>query len=367
MKKGVRRNPNALYSFREVLTPAECEQYEKVLHAYEARRLGSKNHQETSFRRDVNIINGFIVFSGVAPWNWDENDFDLWCEFIGVTQKMAMSTQRSYQTAIRVFLKFVVENHRLREEIKKLCGHYPVQICTSDNCIPHLLEREICKDMPSFSHEDIDIFFATISEQIAECKRFHAKAFQSFRRDKAMFATIYTGNLRACEAVRLSINSFQEEPFIKELKKFAYMNVWGKGSNGSGERFREVPVTDIEYPEVMEWYCQRVRPWYLEQADPNETALFLSERGKRISYPALRKRFNEIVTLAGLDGKNYTLHSFRRAGAFHDTCNMDMQTVQHKMGHHFFATLCGYLPSKDPYMREEHYNAIKRQLKKRRR
>jgi site-specific recombinase XerD len=370
MKAGTTRHELSLFSFQETLTPKDCELYERILHAWEARRRGAKNHTEASFKHDVGIVNSFITFSGVAPWNWSEEDFDEWCYFIGVEKGLAMSSQRSYQTAIRMFLKYITESHKFRDEIKKATGHYPVQICTTDNCIPHTVTREIEKDKPSFNHGEINKFFDTIDEQILECLKYEKmsnqrlKAKHSFQRDKAMFATIYAGALRASEVVLMNEFSFEEEPMSPELGDYGYMSVMGKGSKGSGKRAGVVPVTDIDYPAIIDWYLNSIRPWYLLRADPNEVALFLSERGKRISYIALRKRFNEIIDLAGLNQKNFTLHSFRRASLFHDSCNMSIQAVKEKGRHVNIETTIGYFPQKDPYVRSEYALAVRQQLQR---
>lgn len=368
MKRGTKRSELSLFNYKNVLTPLDIKLYESILHAWEARRRGSKNHTEESFKRDVGIVNSFIIFSGVAPWNWTEEDFDEWCSFLNVEKGFAMSSQRSYQTAIRMFLKYVTESHKFRNEIKMATGHYPEQICTVENCIPHLVERELAKNKPGFSHAEIDLFFATIDEQINECLRYEKlsnqrlKAKHSYQRDKAMFATIYAGDLRASEVKLMNEFSFEEEPESPELGKYGYMDVMGKGAKGSGKRPGTVPVTDIDYPAIIDWYLKIVRPWYLLRADPNEDALFMSERGKRISYADMRKRFHIILDLAGLTKKEFTLHSFRRAGLFHDSCNMPLTAVKEKGRHVDVKTTFGYFPQQDPYLSTEYALAIRRQL-----
>jgi site-specific recombinase XerD len=370
MKKGAKRTENALYSYNNVLNPKDCELHQRILQAWEARRRGAKNHKEESFKRDVYIVNNFILFSGQPPWKWTEGDFDDWCYHNGVVQKHAMATQRSYQSAIRNFLKYVTESHRFRDEIKRLTGRYPEQICTSDNCIPHMVERELDKSKPSFSHAEIDQFFGSIQEKIAECVRYEKHSGQSlkskhaFQRDMAMFATIYEGCLRASEAILMDETSFVEEPLTPELKEYGYMEVQGKGARGSGKRWRNSAVTQIQYVDLMNWYLDDVRPWFQLRADPNEDALFMSERGDRISYANMRARFNDIVDLAGLSKKNFTMHAFRRAGLFHDSCNMSVPAVQSKAGHVDIRTTVGYFPEKDPYLRDEFAEVIRKQLQR---
>ena len=153
--------------------------------------------------------------------------------------------------------------------------------------------------------------------------------------------------------------SFVEEPLTPELEEYGYMEVQGKGARGSGKRWRNSAVTQIQYVDLMNWYLDNIRPWFQLRADPNEDALFISERGNRISYANLRARFNEIVDLAGLSKKNFTLHAF-----FHDSLNMSVPAVQSKAGHFRMDTTVGYFPEKDPYLRDEYSQVIRKQLKR---
>lgn len=132
IKRGTKQSEPLLFNYKNVLAPQDCELYESILHVWEAYMRGAKRHTEAAFKHSVVIVNNFIAFSGVAPWNWTEKDFDKWSIYLNDEKRFSTSNVWSYQIAIRLFLKYVTENHKLLHEIKKATGHYPKQICTAD-------------------------------------------------------------------------------------------------------------------------------------------------------------------------------------------------------------------------------------------
>ncbi len=133
-------------------------------------------------------------------------------------------------------------------------------------------------------------------------------------RDRALFELIYSCGLRISEAVELSV----ERVFLAER----LIRVQGKG-----ERERLVPMGE----HARHWLVR-----YLEEARPrlvrgSVSALFLNNRGQKLSRKGMWKRFREIAGRAGVDAKVHTLrHSFAthllEGGA-------DLRAVQELLGH----------------------------------
>ncbi len=133
-------------------------------------------------------------------------------------------------------------------------------------------------------------------------------------RDRALFELIYSCGLRISEAVELSVDRvFLAERLIRV--------------QGKGEKERLVPMGE----HARHWLGR-----YLEEARPKlarrpVAALFLNNRGQKLSRKGMWKRFREIAERAGVDAKVHTLrHSFAthllEGGA-------DLRAVQELLGH----------------------------------
>ena len=144
-------------------------------------------------------------------------------------------------------------------------------------------------------------------------------------RDRALFELIYSAGLRVGEVVALD----RTRLYLSQ----ACVRVLGKGS-----RERIVPVGE---PAVA-WlgrYLDEARPHLLRRAagaGAATDAVFLNQRGGRLSRKGIWKRFQGICLGAGLDAKVHTLrHSFAThllAGG------ADLRSVQELLGHADLAT-----------------------------
>ena len=349
---------------REMGLPArEATLFNEMLDAYQARRLGSLRHMAKSVARDIGVIFDFLRFTGKAPWSWDENDFDRWFNDLGVIRKLAVPSQRQYQIIIRKFLEYLVENVRFNNEARRLFDKSIRQICTRDNCVPHNVEREMAVERRAFTHQEIDKLFGTLDKMIEEAYRFTgSKDLHPLQRDKAFFYTMYIGGLRISETIRLDDNSFHENAEFPEFGKHGFFSVLGKGSKGSGPRHRLVPITHIDLPPLLKWYETEIRPHFQRHANANETAYFISERGRRVTLSGMEARFQHILRCAGLDGRNLVPHSLRHSSVTHEAMRLSPEAVRRKHGHAYQSTTQGYYDVPDDYVRDEYNKAIRAQL-----
>lgn len=335
----------------------------EMLDAYHARQVGSRRYEKKTYARDLSVLQDFLRFSGAPPWRWTEQDFESWCRHLGLERELAPSSQRHYQSTIRGFLKYLIENVKFRNEVRRLYGIDLVQICTEENCIPHVTERELRKERRAMTHEEITTFFKATDAAIGEAHRFGSKNFRPLQRDKAMFFTIYVAGLRISEALGMKTHSFYPNPQLPELGDFGFASVMGKGSRGSGPRFRSVPIDHIGLPPMLKWYLDKVRPYFLVNADPNEDALFLSERGRRLAVSTLEARFQALIEAAGLAGLNLTPHCLRHAAVTHGSmASMSGEALRRKVGHAFLATTQGYTHLPDEFVGQEVTRFVERQF-----
>ncbi|MBN1836221.1 MAG: tyrosine recombinase XerD [Spirochaetales bacterium] len=134
-------------------------------------------------------------------------------------------------------------------------------------------------------------------------------------RDRCLFELIYSCGLRVSEASELTLDRY--------FPKARVLRVFGKGS-----KERLVPVGEVA-ARWLEEYLREGRPALL--GGRREKALFVNQRGQKLSRKGMWKRFKSYAAAAGLEGKVHTLrHSFAthllEGGA-------DLRSVQMLLGH----------------------------------
>ena len=136
-----------------------------------------------------------------------------------------------------------------------------------------------------------------------------------FIRDLAIFELIYSSGLRLAELVSIDINDID----LGQLQLVV---------TGKGEKTRHLPVGTKARDAIKRWL--KVRGNY----DKNQnTALFLSKLGKRISPRNVQARLNQLVKRQSL---NQTLspHTLRHSFATHMLeSSGDLRAVQELLGH----------------------------------
>lgn len=134
-------------------------------------------------------------------------------------------------------------------------------------------------------------------------------------RDRALFELIYSCGLRVGEAVSLSV------PDIHFAEKLILVK-------GKGNKERLVPFGNA----AETWLRQ-----YLETARKTlvgtriSAALFINNRGTRLSRKGIWKRFQDIEILSGVEAK---IHTLRHSFATHLLAGgADLRSVQDLLGH----------------------------------
>jgi len=139
-------------------------------------------------------------------------------------------------------------------------------------------------------------------------------------RDRAMFELFYSSGLRLSELTGLDLNDVNLQS--------AEAQVTGKGS-----KTRIVPVGRQALDAVQAWLPQR-QPL----ARDNTAALFISQRGTRLTPRSVQLRLNRWALQAGL-GQHVHPHMLRHAFATHVLQSSgDLRAVQEMLGHASIST-----------------------------
>ena len=134
-------------------------------------------------------------------------------------------------------------------------------------------------------------------------------------RDRAILELLYSSGLRLAELIDLNLGDVDMHD--------ATVRVTGKGNKD-----RIVPVGRHALKALRQWYTTRG-----ELADADETAIFVSNRGTRISARSVQARVKHWAKQQGLDANVYP-HLFRHSFATHVLeSSHDLRGVQELLGH----------------------------------
>ena len=134
-------------------------------------------------------------------------------------------------------------------------------------------------------------------------------------RDKAMMELFYSSGLRLAELVSVDLNQINQQD--KSLLVV-----------GKGNKSRLLPVGKMALIAINDWL--KVRDYL---ANPQEKALFVSKRGKRISHRAVQQRLKQQAEKQGSIQKLHP-HLLRHSFASHLLeSSADLRAVQELLGH----------------------------------
>jgi integrase/recombinase XerD len=136
-------------------------------------------------------------------------------------------------------------------------------------------------------------------------------------RDKALLETLYATGMRVTELVNLNVDDVDL--------------VNGTVTCGSGsKRRRTVPIYD-KAVQALQRYLRTSRHHLL--VDPDEPALFLNHRGRRLTRQGLWLIIKEYVQWVGIDS-HVTPHTLRHSFATHLlNAGAGLKEVQERLGH----------------------------------
>jgi integrase/recombinase XerC len=134
-------------------------------------------------------------------------------------------------------------------------------------------------------------------------------------RDRAILELLYSSGLRLAELVDLNLGDVDMHD--------ATVRVTGKGNKD-----RIVPVGRQALKALRQWALTRA-----DLAGAGETALFVSNRGARISHRSVQSRVKHWAKRQGIDANVYP-HLFRHSFATHVLeSSHDLRGVQELLGH----------------------------------
>jgi len=249
------------------------------------RRLSP--HTINSYRRDLVCLTDFCEREGIDDWP-SLRDMHL-RRFAALSHAGGLSP-RSVQRRLsgaRSFLNFLIRENRLKQN-----PGADISAPRAPRNLPDTLDIEQVARLLSISGDDP-----------ITC------------RDRAILELLYSSGLRLAELVGL-------DPADLDLDD-GTVRVTGKGS-----RMRIVPVGRKARSALRDWLA--VRP---DLALADEPALFVGQRGRRISPRVVQRRVRHWALKSGLPKRVYP-HLFRHSFATHMLeSSRDLRGVQELLGH----------------------------------
>ncbi|WP_162577750.1 tyrosine-type recombinase/integrase [Variovorax sp. PBL-H6] len=313
-----------------------------------------------TIKGDENLVLLFLNHARALPGQLRPEHFERWSNHLYLERGVVASSQRTYQTAVRVFFDYLLREPRFKADIRQTLGVELVQVSTPENSIIHRRERELERNNSrrSFTEAEAATFLERIDLEMALAYQQGSKGVRAHQRNKAMFGSTLEMGLRADEVLGLDTDSFEPNPEQPAMGDFGIVRVFGKGS-----KWRQVPILKVALSHALAWYMEHVRPNYLAKAAPGEKAMFLSEQGKRLSYSAFHREFRRIIELAGLPIE-LVPHCLRHTSmSSDDMSGLSLESNRQRHGHAHGSTMQVYIHHPDAYIRGAFNAAIARNLK----
>lgn len=144
--------------------------------------------------------------------------------------------------------------------------------------------------------------------------------------NRAMFELLYSSGLRVSELTALDFQYFGDKHH--QSKAFLKLDESEVEVTGKGGRIRTVPVGGPALEALRAWLA--IRPTL---AEPGESALFLSERGTRMSPRVVQLRLKHHAQALGIQARVHP-HVLRHSFASHVLQSSgDLRAVQEMLGH----------------------------------
>lgn len=152
-------------------------------------------------------------------------------------------------------------------------------------------------------------------------------------RDQAMFEILYSSGLRLAELVSLDTRYLREEGY--ESVSWLLLDEGDLIVRGKGGKTRRLPLGGKAIDAIGRWLQVReqfIQPHTIAYANWR-AALFLGERGKRVSPRVVQLQLNKLAQRAGLPVSVHP-HSLRHSFASHMLQSaQDLRAVQELLGH----------------------------------
>src|SRR2546421_3676491 len=287
--------------------------FQAMVEGWETQQRARGLRAHTISGRSV-LVRRFGSFTNAYPWQWRPADAE---DFIAGLRSgprpIAVSTARQYEMTLQMFCQYVTDPHYGWGPVcLERFGSAPAQILHEWNTVRHVTEFEGQPHRRPLTYDEVQALFDAADGLAEEVRARRRKGVLTAMRDAALLKTVYAYGLRRREAVGLDLTDLRHNPKAAQYGQLGALFVrWGKASRGGAPKRRTVltvPEMDWVVPVARHW-IDEVRPRFGVGAHP---ALWVTERGGRLSRRAANEAFTTARDAAGLDGR-LDLHCLRHS------------------------------------------------------
>ena len=260
---------------------------------------GLSSNSISAYKRDLAKFSEYLVFEKLDFERLSEDEiisFEVWLKGLG----MAVTSINRNISALKSFYKYLAQ---------EFSTNNPVSAVASSK-VPRRLPKALT--------------IKEITSLIDSTKR---EGDPISLRDHAIIELLYGTGARVSEIVGIDINDFATSDI--EGNPITTLKLRGKGS-----KERIVPLGSFA-KSALDEYLVRIRPNLLTKSKSArvETALFLNQRGSRLSRQSAWQMISDAADSTGLSGK-VSPHVFRHSYATHLLDGgADIRVVQELLGH----------------------------------
>jgi integrase/recombinase XerC len=244
-------------------------------------------HTRIAYQRDLDHLQNYCRQQEIS--NWSDLDgrqlrgFVAWRHRQGIGGR---SLQRNL-SAIRAFYRYLIKVSKVK-----------------NNPAEGIIAPKSPRKLPKVLDADQTVQLVEIDEEDTLAIR-----------DKAMLELIYSSGLRLAELISLNLNDIDFNDRILTV-------------TGKGKKTRSVPVGQHAIKAIKRWLKNRTA-----MVNESEQALFISNRGKRISPRSVQERLRQWAIKQGLPNHVHP-HMLRHSFASHLLeSSGDLRAVQELLGH----------------------------------
>ena len=266
-----------------------------IIHLRDERHLAVNTIQ--NYQRDLKLLVKFCDQQNINEWNQLANHHLR--QFVTTAHRQGISgkTQQRRLSAIRTFYNYLARERRVK--------HNPglsISAPKTQQKLPKTLD----------------------TDQVAQLLNFKGTKWHS-QRDIAILELFYSSGLRLTELTSANLNDIDWQD--------ANIRVVGKGS-----KERLLPVGTLALKALRQWVKIRQQLPTKKQDIKDPSALFISERGRRISPRNVQSRVRKWTRHQNIPG-NVHPHMLRHSFASHLLeSSGDLRAVQELLGHADIAT-----------------------------
>jgi len=260
---------------------------------------GLSSNSISAYRRDLAKFSDFLDKEKLDFERLSEDEiisFEVWLKGLG----MAVTSINRNISALKSFYKYLAQEF------------------STNNPVSAVLSSKVPRRLPKA------LTIKEITSLIDSTKR---EGDPISLRDHAIIELLYGTGARVSEIVGIDINDFAQSDV--EGNPITTLKLRGKGS-----KERIVPLGSFA-KNALDEYLVRIRPNLLTKSKSArvETALFLNQRGSRLSRQSAWQMISDAADSTGLSGK-VSPHVFRHSYATHLLDGgADIRVVQELLGH----------------------------------